>query len=81
MIWIVVCVAIVAGFTYLKGRERREPVCRGKALTSLLKRLDDEQVSGVSSSGLPATEGAPAQFVEVNAEIEGISRQSNSTTG
>jgi hypothetical protein len=75
----VVCAAIVARFTYLKGPERREAVCHGNALTCLLKQIDDEQVSGVSSSGPPATESAPAQFVEVNAEIEGI--QSNSITG
>jgi hypothetical protein len=38
VIWIVVGVAIVAGFAHMKGPERREPVYHGRTLTQWLKR-------------------------------------------
>ena len=64
MIGIVAGVAIVAGFAYRKGPERREPVYHGRSLTQWLKRLDDEQVSGISSGSLPSPTGRQIEAAE-----------------
>ena len=58
---LVVGVAILAVISSYPPRpESREPVYRGKSLTRWLKRLDDEQYFGISSSALPSP--TPAQI-------------------
>lgn len=69
MIWIVVGVAIVAGFAHMKGPERREPVYHGRTLTQWLKRLDDEQVSGISSGSLPSPTARQIEAAEAIREM------------
>lgn len=53
-------ISIVAAFICLKGTKTREPVYRGKGLSQWLKRLDDGEAAGISSSRLPAL--TPAQI-------------------
>jgi hypothetical protein len=54
LIWVLVVIAIAAAVTCLKKSQRREPVYRGKSITQWLRRLDDGQVSGISSTTLPS---------------------------
>ncbi len=53
-----VAAVVVAGFFFavrhFSGPARKEPVYRGKSLTKWLKRLDDGQAFGISSSQLPS---------------------------
>ncbi len=50
----IVVIAILGGAIYFTPTSRKEPSYHGKSLTKWLKRLDDGQVSGISSSVLPS---------------------------
>ncbi len=49
-----VLIAILAGVTYLPPPSRKEPSYHGRSLTQWLKRLDNGQAFGISSSALPS---------------------------
>lgn len=55
-----VAIAVLVVLICPKEPQRREPVYRGKSLTQWLKRLDDGEAFGISSSALPSP--APAQI-------------------
>jgi HEAT repeat protein len=54
LIWPSVVFAILGAMAYHRGPRRQEPAYRGKSLTQWLKRLDDGQAVGISSSALPS---------------------------
>lgn len=54
LIWLVAGVVLVGAVAYLLRQQRPEPVYRGRSLTQWLKRLDDGEVVGISSSRLPS---------------------------
>ncbi len=48
------CIVVAVGLLLVPSRGRKEPVYRGRTLTHWLKRLDDGQAFGISSSALPS---------------------------
>ena len=50
----IVVVAILGGAIYFTPTSRKEPSYHGKSLTKWLKRLDDGECFGISSSALPS---------------------------
>jgi hypothetical protein len=50
----IVVIAILGGAIYFTPPSRKEPGYHGKTLTKWLKRLDDGQAFGISSSALPS---------------------------